>query len=113
MTPAAPIQTTMLGGPELPPGVTLTVRQAVFFEYLREHEPVASDELGALAHSRRRRRRHSTDTRCALCGRDGQRVGRELERKGLATFTTGIGWTVNADLRSREGRPKPAAKVAR
>lgn len=88
-------QLDLMGG-ELPVGVTLTERQAAALAYIRENQPVASDELGAYLHELRRTaggRGHPSETRCVWCTDEGRQMLRALRRKRrLVKQLRGIGW---------------------
>ena len=66
-------QTSLL--PDQPPEPRLTPLQQLAFAYIREHQPVPSDELGAAVHQdrfQRGLRGHTTDHRCGHCGFDAR-----------------------------------------
>lgn len=96
MSPIYDIQTSLLPGPELPPGVTLTPRQRVALEHIEKHDaPTSNDELGALMHEERRSRGgrgHHRDERCPWCGDEGAQIGEALEAKGLVVYVRRDGW---------------------
>lgn len=60
---------------------TLTPRQQLAFDYVRERDGATADEVGAFLHAHRDRRPHGVDDRCNWCTKDGRGV---LTSKALA-----------------------------
>lgn len=82
-----------------PPEAKLTQRQRIALEYIGHHQPVSSDELGAMLHEERRARGlkgHSSDERCEYCTDEGRSMGAALRQKGLVRFRRheGGGWYI-------------------
>lgn len=67
------------------PAKTLTARQQLAFDYVRERTGVTAEEVGAYLHARKERRPHSIDKRCDYCARDGRGV---LTSKAVAPLVT-------------------------
>jgi len=89
-----------LGGSEHPAGVRLTIRQQAALEFISQHQPAASDVLGAFLHWRRRIEGgygHDADTRCGYCGEDGLHAAQALARKGLVRRSR-EGWALAGQL---------------
>ena len=53
---------------------SLTVKQQLAFDYVRAHDSVYADEVGAWLHAHRDKHPHSVDERCEWCARDGRAV---------------------------------------
>ena len=64
----------------------LTARQQQAFDYVREHDGVNCDEVGAWLHAHRDKRPHSVDERCDWCARDGRSVLTSVALKPLVTY---------------------------
>lgn len=85
-----PVETVDTGG-----GVTLTDRQALALQFISAHQPVSSDELGAVLHEDRKLRGgkgHDRDTRCEWCVTEGNVVAASLRAKGLVIRKKTVGW---------------------
>jgi hypothetical protein len=52
----------------------LTDRQQLAWQFVRMHDGVSADEVGALLHAHKDRRPHGVDDRCQFCARDGRSV---------------------------------------
>jgi hypothetical protein len=52
----------------------LTDRQQLAWQFVRMHDGVSADEVGALLHAHRERRPHDLADRCQFCARDGRSV---------------------------------------
>lgn len=73
----------------------LTERQRMALTFIREHSPVASDELGAEMHSWRQEHGglgHPPDFRCRYCQEEGRQMGAVLADKGLVEHHATLGW---------------------
>lgn len=86
------------GFPNLPdkPSQQLGPSQRAVLEALIDRRWLTDDEAGAVAHSTRGK--HTEDTRCDHCGRDGSRLIESLIARGLA-------------FRQRGGITKPTART--
>ena len=73
----------------------LTGRQQLALEHIAKHQPVASDELGAILHEDRLARGgkgHPADERCEWCPREGRVMGSSLRRHGYVVQKRSLGW---------------------
>ncbi len=78
-----------------PAPVKLTGRQQLALDYITTHQPVTSEQLGAILHEDRRERGgrgHHRDERCAYCHDEGSQMGRALRAKRLVVRKRGLGW---------------------
>lgn len=84
----------------------LTDRQQLALEHIAAHQPVSSDELGAVLHEDRQargRKGHSRDQRCEWCATEGNVVGASLRAKGLIVRRKTIGWCLPDHSPDRPG----------
>lgn len=63
----------------------LTPRQQLAWDYVRSHDGVTTDEVGAYLHAHKEKRPHSVDERCDFCAKDGRGV---LTSKAVAPLVT-------------------------
>lgn len=63
----------------------LTDRQQLAFDYIRAHDGLTADEVGAFLHAHKEKRPHGVDQRCDFCARDGRGV---LTSKAVAPLVT-------------------------
>lgn len=64
----------------------LSARQQLAFDYVRAHDGVTADEVGASLHTHRDRRPHGVDDRCEWCSRDGRAVLTSKALKPLVRY---------------------------
>lgn len=93
----------------------LTGRQQLALAHIAAHQPVSSDELGALLHEDRMRRGlkgHGRDERCTFCAGEGREMGETLRRRGLIIRKRTVGWclpdwqpTPEPSTQNRDGIP--------
>ena len=91
--------------PERGGGVTLTERQALALRFIGQHQPVSSDELGAVLHEDRMRRGgkgHDASERCERCSSEGAQMGDALRKRGHVVRKRTVGWCLTGY------RPVPA-----
>lgn len=67
----------------------LTARQQLAFDYVREHDGVTADEVGAWLHAHRDKRPHGVDVRCDWCAKEGLSVLRSKAVAPLVTYRRG------------------------
>lgn len=75
----------------------LTDRQQLALEFIAQHQPVSSDELGAVLHEDRRARGgrgHARDERCDWCQSEGSQMGQSLKARGKVIRKKTIGWVL-------------------
>lgn len=80
-----------------PEAVTLTSRQALALQFISAHQPVSSDELGAVLHEDRMRRGgkgHGRDERCDWCQSEGAQMGNALRKRGFVVQKRTVGWAL-------------------
>ena len=73
----------------------LTDRQQLALEHIGAHQPVSSDELGAVLHEDRMRRGgkgHDAGERCTYCSSEGRDVADVLRKRGLVVRKQTVGW---------------------
>lgn len=93
-------QLDLLTGEPVPPAKdpdALTDRQQLGLEFIAQHQPVSSDELGAFLHQDRLERGlkgHGRDERCDFCTGEGREMGEALKRRGKVIRKKTIGWVL-------------------
>lgn len=92
---------------DLPVTKPLTGRQQLAWDYVRGHDGVTADEVGALLHSQPDRKRpHPADEPCDWCRRDGRSVLRSMALRPLVTGRRDGRWYVrNPEDRVRAPEP--------
>lgn len=99
-----------------PPEPKLTPRQQLAYQYLRDHDGVTADEVGAWLHTHRDKKPHSVDERCDYCARDGLSVLRSKALTPLVTYRRDACGHLYlprdpADRKQADGRYDPATGV--
>lgn len=90
-------------------GTRLGPAQQAVLEELQEFGRLDDDEAGAILHERRDK--HSRDTRCEWCARDGRDVLKSLRGHKLAKEKRGDGW-VDPEARARRSDPPTSHAAA-